>query len=246
MGRIIAITSGKGGVGKSSVAVGLSVALGRMENRVLLVDLDAGMRCLDIHLNLSDKLVFDLNDLLSGEKDLQSVLLKNEIYPNLSLIAAPLNSTIEHNALRAFLNTAADDFDFIILDFPAGGVNTLYDALPRFAEGLVVSNADAVSVRDAQTVGRDLAENGLMSVRLVLNRVDFSYIKKGILPDIDAVIDRCGLRLMAIIPSSTEMYYSACTGKPLNKSCKAYKAFERLAQRIMGYNIPLPPCKKIQ
>ena len=118
MGRLIAVTSGKGGVGKSSVSVNLASALSLEGNSVLLIDLDAGMRCLDLLLGLSDSLVFDLGDILSGEKNLEEVVLPSSIYPGVSLIAAPLSGKIEPGQLGDFLKTLPDLYDFIILDFP--------------------------------------------------------------------------------------------------------------------------------
>lgn len=239
MGRLIAVTSGKGGVGKSSVSVNLAAALSLEGNSVLLIDLDAGMRCLDLLLGLSDSLVFDLGDILREEKTLEEVALKSPLYPGVSLIAAPLFGRIEAESFGAFLKKLPDLYDFIILDFPAGGVDELYSSLPAYTEALVVCNADAVSIRDAGMMGAGLKGLGLMSIRLVLNRVDFSHMKQGITANIDEVIDSTGLRLIAVIPQSADLYYSACAGEPLGKKTKAYKAFNRLAKRILGYDIPL-------
>lgn len=239
MGRLIAVTSGKGGVGKSSVSVNLASALSSEGNSVLLIDLDAGMRCLDLLLGLSDSLVFDLGDILSGEKTLEEVVLTSSIYPGVSLIAAPLSGKIEPGQLGDFLKTLPDLYDFIILDFPAGSLDELYSSLPGYTEAIVVCNADAVSIRDAGLMGNGIKGLGLLSARLVLNRADFSHMKQGITANIDEVIDSTGLRLIAVIPQSADLYYSACAGEPLGKKTKAYKAFNRLAKRILGYDIPL-------
>lgn len=239
MGRLIAVASGKGGVGKSSVSVHLAEGLANEGNKVLLVDLDAGMRCLDLLLGVSGNLVFDLNDVLSGDKTFDEAVLKSDIYNGVYLLAAPLSGGINPESFKNFVNNLPNDFNFVILDFPAGGVNLLYEVLPKFTEVLVVSNADAVSVRDAETVGNDLKKLNLLSIRLVLNRADFSYMKQGITANIDEVIDRCGIRLIAVIPQSLDIYYSSCTGEPLNPKSKAAKAFYRLSMRILGFDIPL-------
>lgn len=239
MGRLLAVTSGKGGVGKSSVAVNLAEALSDLGNKVLLIDLDAGMRCLDLLLGVSDSLVFDLNDILENNAALGDVVLGSKKYQNLFLVPAPLSGEINPQKFGSFLNELPENFDFIILDFPAGGVNSLYKVLPKYTEALVVCNADAVSVRDAELVGSDLRALNIISVRLILNKADFSHIKQGITANIDEVIDRCAIRLLAVIPQSLDIYYSACTGNPINKKSKAYKAYSRLAKRILGYDVPL-------
>lgn len=245
MGRLIAVTSGKGGVGKSSVSVHLATALGELGHSVLLIDLDAGMRCLDIMLGVSDRLLFDLDDVLRGAKTVCDAVLTAEERPGVSFLAAPLKGDIAPERLATLLNEAGDCYDFVLLDFPAGGVGKLYSALPRYAEAFVVCNADAVSVRDAATVARDLEQLRLLSVRLVLNRVSFDTMRRGITANIDEVIDRCGLRLIGVIPQSMEVYLSGCTGKPLKKNSRPQKAFSHLARRMLGYDIPLQSYKKI-
>lgn len=246
MGRLIAVTSGKGGVGKSSVSVHLASTLSNMGNSVLLVDLDAGMRCLDIMLGLTDRLLFDLGDVLKGDKSLEEAMLTDESRPGaFSFLAAPLKEKIDPERLNDFVTDVCTRFDFVILDFPAGGVDELYKALPRYTEALVVCNADAVSVRDAAVMGQDLSELRFMSVRLLLNRVSFETMRRGITANIDEVIDRSGIRLIGVIPQSMDMYISCCSGQALDKKSRAFKAFERIAKRLLGYDIPLMRYKKI-
>lgn len=245
MGRLIAITSGKGGVGKSSVSVQLATALSGMGHTVLLVDLDAGMRCLDLMLNLSDKLIFDLNDVLSEDKTIEEAILTDPKRNGLSFLAAPLKGKINAEKLRSFVTKATNSFDFVMLDFPAGGVDELYNALPRYTEALVVCNADAVSLRDASLIGKDLSKLGLMSIRLVLNRVSFDTMRRGITANIDEAIDRCSVRLIGVIPQSMDLYMACCSGEPVSKKSRVYKAFERIAKRLLGYDIPLKSYKKI-
>lgn len=242
MGRLIAVTSGKGGAGKSSVSVHLAMALAKLSNRVLIVDLDAGMRCLDIMLGVSDRLLFDLSDILEQNKTVREAVISLE---NLDFIAAPLRGKINPEKFSKFVSVATEDYDFVILDFPAGTVDELYSALPRYSEALVVCNADAVSLRDAAIMGSDLSELNFMSVRLILNRVSFKNMLKGITANIDEIIDTSGIRLMGVVPQSMDIYMSCCSGEPLGKKTRAAKAFERIAKRVMGYDVPLIPYKKI-
>lgn len=246
MGRLIAVTSGKGGAGKSSVSVHLATALAKLSERVLIVDLDAGMRCLDIMLGVSDVMIFDLNDVLKGAKTIEEAAINVPSSDgNLFFIGAPLKGKIVPEELSSFVSTAAERFDFVILDFPAGAVDELYSALPRYAEMLVVCNADAVSLRDAAIQGADLKELQFMSVRLILNRVSFDNMRRGINANIDEVIDSSGIRLMGVVPQSMDVYMSCCSGQALNKKSRAAKAFLRIAKRVMGYDIPLTSYKKI-
>lgn len=245
MGRLMAITSGKGGVGKSSISVGLATTLGKMGHSVLLVDLDAGMRCLDLMLDLSDRLLFDLGDVLRGEKTVEEALLSDPSRPGVFFLGAPLKGAVVPEQFRRFVRETTAHFDFVLLDFPAGGVDELYAALPRYTEALVVCNADAVSLRDAAIIGQDLNRLEFMSVRLVLNRVSFDTMRKGLTANIDEVIDRSGIRLIGVIPQSMELYLSCCSGASLPPKCRAAKAFDRLAKRLLGYDISLRSYKKI-
>lgn len=246
MGRLIAVTSGKGGAGKSSVSVHLATSLSLMQNKVLVVDLDAGMRCLDIMLGVSDRMIFDLNDVLKNNKTIDEAAIKvPSINGKLYFLGAPLKDRIEPLELAEFVSSATEKFDFVILDFPAGAVDELYSALPRYTEMLVVCNADTVSLRDAAIMGTDLRELKFMSIRLVLNRVSFDNMRCGITANIDEVIDSSGIRLIGVVPQSMDVYMSCCSGQALNKKCRAAKAFTRIAKRIMGYDIPLMSYKKI-
>ncbi len=246
MGRLIAVTSGKGGAGKSSVSVHLAAALSNMSNKVLVVDMDAGMRCLDIMLGVSNVLLFDLNDVLNGHKTInEAVITVPSVGSELHFIAAPLKGKINPEGLGDFVAEACLIYDFVILDFPAGAVDELYSALPRYCEALVVCNADAVSLRDAAIMGADLDDLDFMSVRLVLNRVSFENMRRGITANIDEVIDESGIRLIGVVPQSMDIYMSCCSGQALKKKSRAAKAFQRIAKRIMGYDIPLVSYKKI-
>ena len=176
MGRMLAVASGKGGVGKSTVAVQLASALARAGRQVLLVDGDIGMRCLDLMLGLTDSLAFDLSDILLGRCTAQEVILKSSAF-GVSLLPAPLNSLPELSGFKPLLTELTDAYDFVILDLPAGPLNTA-ELLPRFCEGLVVSNPGSIPLRDAAKTVQAFQSFGVAQVRLVLNRVTRAELKK--------------------------------------------------------------------
>lgn len=237
MGRMLAIASGKGGVGKSTVAVQLAAALQRLKRRVLLVDCDFNMRCLDLMLGLTNNLAFDISDLLMGSRSMEEVLLHSNAF-GVTLLPAPLNGLPVNSDLPGLWRTLTDNFDFVLLDLPAGALaeNRI---LPSYCEGLVVSNTDKISLRDAEKTVNAFQNIGVSQVRLVVNRVTRKNLTAGPLGNLDSIIDYCHAQLVALIPESQNIQLSAQNGQPLKPGDPAAKAFERFAKRITGYYIPL-------
>ena len=239
----LATTSGKGGTGKSTVSCGLSIAFSRMGKSVLLVDMDEGLRCLDLLLGVDHKIVFDLSDILNGAP------LSNGIYTlpqnkNISVVPAPSKiGSISAEALGDFAQKVKAMFDVVIFDFPAGLDFSLYTAIGDDAQFLTVCNPDPVSVRDAAAVCASLPKNRF-DARLIINRFDAEYIKKKIYSNIDDIIDISGFRLLGLVPQSAELMLLSVT-HTVNKKTKAYKALLRIAKRLSGEEIRLPRIKKI-
>lgn len=243
MGKILAITSGKGGVGKSTVSVGLAVAFARMGKKTLLVDMDEGLRCLDLMLGVDDSAILDLSDVLAG-KEIADVCYSTPIADNLFLIPAPLKfGNIDEEAFERFASKASYLYDIIIFDFSAGMDFSLYKRLPKTTLFLTVCVPDPVSIRDAAAVSRSLSENAL-SARLLINRFVYSGCKKYGFKNIDSMIDAAELRLLGIIPEDEELRVLSIT-HTLKKRNSAFKACLRIAKRILGERVLLPKLKDI-
>ena len=242
MGKIYATTSGKGGVGKSTVAVGLAFAFANMGERVLLVDMDEGLRCLDLLLGVDGSAVLDLADVLGGTPIEDAAYVCGN--DNVHLITAPMNTgAIDREIFTRFAKTASFVYDVVIFDFPAGLDFSLYTALPKHTLFLTVATPDPVSVRDAAAVSERLHSNGLGS-RLIINRFAFKDALRHKQKNIDGIINTATLRLLGIVPDSKELNALSLTHK-INKRCRAMKAFLRIAGRLMDKNIPLKKLKKI-
>ncbi len=243
MGKIYAVTSGKGGVGKSTVSVGLATAFSQMGQTVLLVDMDEGLRCLDVMLGIDQKIVFDLSDILSGN-ELSDGIYTVDNNPNLHLIPAPSKlGTIDAYLFTSFIKEAEKLFDILIFDFPAGIDFSLYTCMPEDTLFLTVAFPDPVTIRDASIVSQKLDEIGVHS-RLILNSFDYKLTKQRIFKNIDDIIDQSGLRLLGIIPLSKELKLLSVKHKLKTKG-GAMKAFCRIARRLNGEKILLPKLKKI-
>ena len=243
MGMVLAVTSGKGGVGKSTVSVGLGTAFSKQGKRVLLIDMDEGLRCLDLMLGIDSTTVFDLADILSG-KDIEDAIYTCEEMDGLSLIPAPAKpDSVNPLAFKDFAEKVKGMFDVVIFDFPAGINLTLYDALPEGTLFFTVAVPDPVSIRDAAAVGNQLKTLSVSS-RLIINRFVYKQSHKYKHKNIDGMIDGVSIRLIGIVPESEELTLLSLKHK-LKRRGKAIKAFTRIADRIQGAKILLPPLKKI-
>ncbi len=243
MGICLATTSGKGGTGKSTVSCGLSIAFAKMGKSVLLVDMDEGLRCLDLLLGVDHKVVFDLSDILGGSSisDGTYTLPQNSL---ISVIPAPRQiGNINAAALSQFAEKVKSMYDIVIFDFPAGLDFSLYSAIGDDVQFLSICNGDPVSVRDAAAVCASLPHTK-KDARLIINRFDAEYIKKKIYSNIDDIIDISGFRLLGIIPYCRELMLLSITHN-LNKKTKAFKALYRIAKRLLGEEVRLPKIKKI-
>lgn len=242
MGKVFATTSGKGGVGKSTVAVGLAFSFARAGERVLLVDMDEGLRCLDLLLGVDDSTVLDLSDILGG-CDIEDAVYKSKI-ENLELIPAPATTgKIDPARFKEFAKQVHHLYDTVIFDFPAGLDFSLYSLLPKNTVFLCVAVCDPVSVRDAAATGTALLDLGLKA-RLIINRFSFKENLRRKHKSIDGVIDSSYLRLLGIVPESDELNTLSCTHK-IKRRGRPSKAFCRIAKRLSGDPIPLKNIKKI-
>lgn len=243
MSICLATTSGKGGTGKSTISCGLSIAFSKMGKSVLLVDMDEGLRCLDLLLGVDHKVIFDLSDILNGAP------LADGVYtlPNNKLIhvvPAPNKiGNITPQSLASFAKAVKDIYDVVIFDFPAGLDFSLYTCIGYDTQFLTICNPDPVSVRDAAAVCESLPKTQY-DTRLIINRFNAEYIKRKIYNNIDDIIDISGFRLLGLVPQSSELAL-LCVTHNVNPKTRAFKALFRIAKRLLGENIRLPKIKKI-
>ncbi|MBQ1278935.1 MAG: AAA family ATPase [Acutalibacteraceae bacterium] len=243
MGICIATTSGKGGTGKSTVSAGLAIAYSCMGKSVLLVDLDEGLRCLDLILGIDSDIVYDLSDIFTGT-DIADATYTVPRFPSIKVIPAPQGiGSINFAQLKDLAERVTKNYDIVIFDFPAGMDFTLYQSLGKDTQFLTVCNPDPVSVRDAGAVCNNIPSS-LKAPRLIINRFNIEYIKSGMYSNIDDIIDISGFRLLGIVPQSDELMMLPVFHK-LKKRGQAQKALTRIAKRILGEEIKLPRLKKI-
>ena len=244
MGELIAVVSGKGGTGKTSVCAGLAAALAETGKQVLCVDCDVGLRNLDISLGMSECGSLSFLDVAEYGYELENAP-KSSIYPTLSFLTAPMNRSPEEISTDSFIRLfrqARERFDYIFLDAPAGvdaGFRLVCAAADRF---LLVTGSGSAAVRDAARVGELLELAGRQDVRLIVNRVDRSMLST-VRMTIDDVMDTAGLPLCGIVMEDPHVTLAAAFGLPLLKyspRCEAAKDFHRIAARLQGLHKPIP------
>lgn len=246
MGRVIFITSFKGGVGKTTVSAGIASALAHDGKRVLICDGDFGMRCMDMVLGLEDEVLFNIHDLLTGKCSARDACIHLSD-SGFDFIAAPMSYTRESVDIHAYFRLFAalrQDYDYIIIDSSAEE-SDYYLAFAACADdALVVSLHRSTSVRAAEKTALRLGEMGFKNLRLIVNCYDNRSAANGSLPSLFDIINRSTIRLLGVIPFDSELFSDQekgmLTGIRLTHRYKSYEAaFLNIANRIEGYNIPL-------
>lgn len=243
MGELIAVLSGKGGTGKTSVCAAVASAIAQSGDRVLCIDCDVGLRNLDIALGLSDAGSLSFLDVCQGGYSLEGATC-HPIYPDLYFLTAPVNCTaddIDPTAFAAMLEQARAQYQYIFLDAPAG-IEAGFALAARFADrAILVTGADPAAVRDAARTAEVLERMGLTNVRLVVNRIS-KKMAEAMKLTVDDVMDNAGLPLLGIVPEDANVVLAAAFHQPLLKYARkgvAAAACRRIARRIRGISTPV-------
>ena len=239
MGAAIMITSGKGGTGKTSLTAGAASCLAALGHRVLCIDLDIGLRNLDLVLGLSDRAVMDFSDVMEYRCSLLSACVEQPEIKGLYLLTAPLSPDgLEAERFCQVVADAKDCFDFVFMDSPAGLGGGFQLALGAADRAVVVSAVDPAALRDAQRTVAELHE--LTQLHLVMNRVQPKLISK-LRTSIDSAMDTAGLPLLGVVPEDPNVTMATAAGVPLILTTYkgAAPAYLNIAKRLLGQRVPL-------
>ena len=242
MGELIAVLSGKGGTGKTSVCAGIAVALALSGKQVLCIDCDVGLRNLDIALGLSDTTALSFPEVAEGRYPLEDALV-HPVYPRLRFLTAPVNCTsadIDGDAFHRMLAEARERFDYILMDAPAGieeGFSLTAEAADRI---LLVTGPDPAAIRDAARTGEVLERLGKTDVRLIVNRIT-RRLASALNLTVDDTMDAAGLPLIGLVPEDPNVTLAATYRQPLLGFTRrgAAAACRRIAKRIQGRSVPV-------
>lgn len=232
--KVISVASAKGGVGKSTFCTCVGKMLALHDKSVLLVDMDIGVRSLDILLGVSEQTVYNWGDVIKNNGDFRKAVI--EVGRNIYLLPAPIDFSEEYTpeAFKECVERYKKDFDYIFLDSPAGLEKGFLLSVNACDSCIILSTPDSVSIRAASYACRNVRKNGIVDVRLVVNKFNKKLHKK---INVDDIIDTVGARLLGIVPDSQEVY-AAANGEKIPYACKGNTAFLRISRRICGENVP--------
>jgi septum site-determining protein MinD len=244
MNRIIVVTSGKGGVGKTTVTANLGSALAQLGCKVALVDADFGLRNLDLLLGLEQRVVYTAIDVLAGECSIEKALVKDKRQPNLVLLPAAQNrnkEAITPEQMQELVGKLAKQYDYILIDSPAGIEMGFRNAIAPAKEALIVTTPEMAAVRDADRVVGLLESEAVESIRLIVNRVRPEMIQMNQMISVEDILDLLVIPLIGIVPDDQRIIVSTNRGEPLvleDKPSLPAMAFNNIAQRLQGRDIP--------
>lgn len=242
-GRVIVITSGKGGVGKTTTSANIGTALAKAGQKVVLIDTDIGLRNLDLLLGLENRIVYTIVDVVEERCKLKQALVKDKKNPNLCLLAAAQTrdkSALTSEQLKGICEELKEEFDFVLVDCPAGIEQGFQNAVAGATEAIVVTTPEMSAVRDAdRIIGLLEAKEEIESYKLLLNRVRPNMIESNDMMSVDDVVEILSCQLIGIIPEDTGIITSTNKGEPIvnNEKSLAGRAYQNVAKRIMGEEV---------
>lgn len=244
MGEVIVITSGKGGVGKTTTTANLGTGFALQGKKVVLVDADIGLRNLDVVMGLENRIVYDLVDVTEGNCRLRQALIRDKRYETLYLL--PAAQTRDKNAvnpdqMKQLCLDLAQEFDYVLIDCPAGIEQGFKNAIAGADKAIIVTTPEVSAVRDADRIIGLLESEGKSNPKLIVNRIRPHMVKKGDMMNIDDIIEILAIDLLGIIPEDEYIVVSTNRGEPavVNPTALASTAYKNIVRRLAGENVPL-------
>lgn len=246
MGEAIVITSGKGGVGKTTTTANLGTALALQEKKVCLVDTDIGLRNLDVVMGLENRIIYDLVDVVEERCKIHQALIKDKRFNDL-LYLLPAAQTTDKSAvtpeqMKRLIETLKQDFDYILIDCPAGIEQGYKNAVAGADRAIIVTTPERSSVRDAdRVIGLLEKEEGIAPPKLIINRIRNHMVENNDMMSVDEVAEHLSIELVGVVADDDEVIKSSHKGEPIahNPTNRASLSYRNIARRILGESIPL-------
>ncbi len=237
--RIITVTSGKGGVGKTTTTANLGVCLAQMKQRVIVIDTDIGLRNLDMVMGLQNRIIYDIVDLVEGRCRLRQALIRDRVLPELYLLPAAQTrdkSSVSRADMLSVCQELEGQCDFVLIDSPAGIEHGFRNAVAPASEFIIVTTPDATAVQDADRVLGILEGEHRAGIQLVVNRVRDDLVKRQEMMSPQAIVDVLAVELLGTVPDDERVLVCDTRGTPVahEKRSPASRAYHVMAQQLLG------------
>lgn len=242
MGEVIVITSGKGGVGKTTTTANLGSSLAEAGKKVVLVDTDIGLRNLDVVMGLENRIVYDIVDVIEEKCKLRQALIKDKRFEELFLLPAAQTrdkTAINEEQMKELTQKLKADFDYILIDCPAGIEQGFKNAIAGADRAIVVTTAEISAIRDADRIIGLLESSEIKNPELIVNRLRPSMVKKGEMMEVEDIVDLLSVDLIGVVPDDEYIITQTNKGEPVikNKKAPSGKSYIEISRRILGENI---------
>ena len=242
MGEVIVITSGKGGVGKTTTTSNIGAGLSKFDKKVVVIDTDLGLRNLDVVMGLENLIVYNLVDVIEGTCRLKQALIRDKRYENLYLLPSAQTkdkTAISPGQMKKLTSQLKDEFDYILLDCPAGIEQGFQNAIAGADRAIVVTTPEVSAIRDADRIIGLLESNQLKKIDLIINRIRMDMVKRGDMMSVDDVTEILSVPLIGALPDDEQVVIGTNQGEPVvGLDSKAGKAYLNICKRIMGIEVP--------
>lgn len=244
MSQVIVITSGKGGVGKTTTSANVGTGLAILGKRVVLIDTDIGLRNLDVVMGLENRIVYNLVDVVEGNCRMKQALIRDKRYPNLYLLPSAQTrdkSAVTPEQMTKLADDLREEFDYIILDCPAGIEQGFYNAIAGADRALVVTTPEVSAIRDADRIIGLLETKGIKKNSLIINRLRIEMVQKGDMMTVEDVTEILAIPLLGVIPDDEQVVIATNQGEPIvGTDSLSGHAYDHICRRILGEEIPIP------
>ncbi len=243
MSEVIVITSGKGGVGKTTSTANIGTGLAKLGKSVVMIDTDIGLRNLDVVMGLENRIVYNLVDVVEGNCRIKQALIKDKRYPNLYLLPTAQTrdkTAVNPEQMKKLIDELRAEFDYILLDCPAGIEQGFKNAIAAADRALIVTTPEVSAIRDADRIIGLLEANDIHRINLIVNRLRMDMVKRGDMMSIEDVIDILAIDLIGAVPDDEHIVIATNQGEPLaGDSSLAGTAYMNICRRILGEEVPL-------
>ena len=243
MSEVIVITSGKGGVGKTTSTANIGTGLAKLGKSVVMIDTDIGLRNLDVVMGLENRIVYNLVDVVEGNCRMKQALIKDKRYSNLYLLPSAQTrdkTAVNPEQMKKLIDELRPEFDYILLDCPAGIEQGFKTAIAAADRALIVTTPEVSAIRDADRIIGLLEANDIHKINLIVNRLRMDMVKRGDMMSIEDVIDILAIDLIGAVPDDEHIVIATNQGEPLaGDSSLAGTAYMNICKRILGEEVPL-------